>query len=459
LGLFTDKYDLGLTTIAAYTSALKRPDLLIPLLFGFITLFLLIFPKLKKLKKTKIDFSILLPLLFFGILSLFLIRTCFYFAAIYGLFALRIIDNDESFWYNAKSKLFSKVLIVLALIAMSVNAYICYKHPYYNAWLGLGNSYTNATQEAEFIANNFMDDRYVIGNLYDHGGYLLWKLYPHKKIMIDPRFFPFVEWYREYMEFVNGDRIEEFLSKYPFNVIMLPSSKHVFLGRWFRNSLDWQPVFYGPTGIVYIKDSSGVDIPIVAGDFSNIREYANAANAGNFATEIGDVTTAEIILNVMRKRFRAAHQVEDIELLTDQKKAADFFNRGRFDEALLILAERRQDGTSKDMLSPYLLSKVGAKTIEFIIAEGNIVEALELADVIYTMDSMSLINLYNYAILSYVIEQETPGASGNRHWREQLDYIRVITFGYSKFDEAREQIRLALEGKKIPKPMVIVPRF
>jgi hypothetical protein len=40
-----------------------------------------------------------------------------------------------------------------------------------------------------------------------------------------------------------------------------------------------------------------------------------------------------------------------------------------------------------------------------------------------------------------------------------LKYFIRITVGYEEFDEARKQAQLAIENKKIFKPVILVPAF
>ena len=61
--------------------------------------------------------------------------------------------------------------------------------PYAASWFGFGITYWNPVDEVEFLQKYHPGLKNII-NDYDSGGYLIWKLYPQTKVLIDPRSFP-----------------------------------------------------------------------------------------------------------------------------------------------------------------------------------------------------------------------------------------------------------------------------
>lgn len=65
----------------------------------------------------------------------------------------------------------------------------------------------------EFLKKYHPDLKNII-NDYDSGGYLIWKLYPDTKVLIDPRSFPYRKFWADYIAYEHGQIGLEFLDRF-----------------------------------------------------------------------------------------------------------------------------------------------------------------------------------------------------------------------------------------------------
>ena len=169
--------------------------------------------------------------------------------------------------------------------------------PRTGSWLGFGTGYTNPVVEADFLAQERLGDRFY--NIFDSGGYLLWRLHPQYAVMVDSRSYPYLDWFAEQQAFTEGRDVERFVEKYPAEVAVIDLDKQ---GTWqsFLELEDWRPVFYGPTAAVLVKDP---DAALLDPDdrrwewTGSVRNADSALDAFEFATSIGDFRTAWTLLD------------------------------------------------------------------------------------------------------------------------------------------------------------------
>lgn len=74
-------------------------------------------------------------------------------------------------------------MVALLLLLGGRASFDAWRNPQFGAWLGFGIGYINPVPEAEFLASQQLGPRMY--NLFDSGGYLLWRLYPQYRVMVD----------------------------------------------------------------------------------------------------------------------------------------------------------------------------------------------------------------------------------------------------------------------------------
>ena len=201
--------------------------------------------------------------------------------------------------------------------------------------MGYGISYINPVEEAEFIEKNLSN--YRIGNDYNTGGYLIWRLGPEKKIFIDQRYFPFQNWYGEYRLFKQGINVPEFLEKNPADAWCI---HHLLKVRdWFVKSPEWKLAFYGPSASVFVRSDIELpeDAPLFGQGINDIKNPHQAYNIIKFAIGIKNLDSAERILKGMQNRFRSKKQIKLIDSLQDLLNGLLAYYQENYKEAVIHL--------------------------------------------------------------------------------------------------------------------------
>ncbi len=175
---------------------------------------ILIILLIAQLKKRRTDWAILLVNVAFMIIYIRYIRATYFFAVIFVFSAFYLIkqlsetDSDllarKPLKWTVHGIIFTLLLFFILRVFYEV---LC--SPF------VRTSYISPEAEAGYIHKNFPQSR--IGNDYQSGSYLLWSLWPEKKVFIDARYFPYREWYHEEGDFESYEdraQIETFLKKY-----------------------------------------------------------------------------------------------------------------------------------------------------------------------------------------------------------------------------------------------------
>jgi hypothetical protein len=222
---------------------------------------------------------------------------------------------------------------VLALFGMSQ---VVLKQPHYG-WLGFGIGYVNPVQEAEFLARQPIGSS--LYNIFDSGGYLLWRLYPNYRVMTDSRSFPYLSWFEDQFAFANGTMFEPFLKKYPADVAIIDLAKQD-LWREFLKTRDWQLVFYGPTAAVFTKANRAATLskPVAAPErFSGVRSVQAAIDVFQFATFVGDYPAANVALRSLETNLRWQTPAAELQKAQAYREAIRAVHRQQWPAALELL--------------------------------------------------------------------------------------------------------------------------
>jgi len=153
--------------------------------------------------------------------------------------------------------------------------------------------------------------------------------------MIDPRYFPFRNWYSRYVDFNNGKNVDSFIKDNPFEVFSMQYGS-VGLLNYFLNLPDWRPAFYGPSGPVFVKKN----IPLYenrlqrAHTLGNIRNVFTALYTFSFALKIRDFNGAVIVYNGMKRNFSNRSQNAYVIAAENVLKGTLMFYRRKYDEAM-----------------------------------------------------------------------------------------------------------------------------
>jgi len=222
-------------------------------------------------------------------------------------------------------------------------------------WLEFGISEKCAIdEEMDFIAENYKNAR--LGNMYNQGAYILWKMWPQTKVMVDARYFPYKSWFNEFLAFNSGINVETFIQKYPFDVIAVQHFGSNLIP-WFNQSKEWKLVFYGKSAAIFARSSLALPGPITRGqNLNDIRDFSVASGVFSTSILIRDWPGTDIILNTMKHNFTDQRQQEIISGFADIKLAARMYEQKDY-SASIRLMEKAMDNrvTNNELYAAALL--------------------------------------------------------------------------------------------------------
>jgi hypothetical protein len=170
-------------------------------------------------------------------------------------------------------------------------------HPETGAWMGFGIGYTQPVDEAEFLAGGDYGPR--IYNTYNAGGYLVWRLYPRDRVMVDARSFPYVGWFDELQAFTltqDPAVFRAFLVRHPADVALVDFQEER-VWRSFMAMPDWRPAFYGPDAAVFVPKARAPASVEAAASLQTLRNGRDVPRIFDFAIAVGDYATAWNLLD------------------------------------------------------------------------------------------------------------------------------------------------------------------
>lgn len=291
--------------IAAYDSPFAFADTYLFTLGADTVIGLLFLFYLRNFKKT--EWSSLLTNLVFAFLYTRFFRTTFYWVPVFlfsGLHLLSLEPLVPTQWKYAQqfSKILPAVVAIASLLLAGNSLYNSYLFPEKYLWMGFGISDANPERESEYIKKYFPHAR--IGNTYDQGAYLLWKLWPENTVFFDARHFPYREWSDVFFHFSGGGNIREMSEKYPCDLWCV-GLRNSPLAMGLLLNKEWQLAFYGKNSAVIVRSDITLPegAPRVSADIDNLKNLNSALDIFQFAVHIGDFETAEHLLLSMKKQF------------------------------------------------------------------------------------------------------------------------------------------------------------
>lgn len=219
-------------------------------------------------------------------------------------------------------------------------------------FFGLGINYEAPVAEAEFVARHAL--RRDLYNVFDAGGYLLWRLHPTHRVMTDSRAFPYRDWFDEQVSFTDGERFEAFTAKYRADLAVIDLEKAP-VWRSFARSREWRAVFYGPTAAVFVRREHAPTAGLVlaaAQEIASLRNPRTAERVFAFATYVGDYPSAWRVLaqleGPLARPFGRGLAFERLEAMRAYREAIEAVQAQRFEQALPALARALEGRVASD---------------------------------------------------------------------------------------------------------------
>lgn len=291
--------------IAAYDSPFIFEDTYIFVLGADLIIAILLLLSWRNFKR--IEWSFLLANLFFAYLYTRFFRTTFYWVPVFlfsGLYLVSLAPVLPPRWKYAIpfSRKLPALITIAGILLGGFSLYNSFIKPERLQWMGFGISDGNPVTEAEYIKKYYPHAR--IGNTYDQGAYLLWKLWPENTVFFDARHFPYRNWSDTFFDFMSGKNIKDMTQHYPCDLWCVG---HLYpgLAMGLLSSKDWHLAFYGKNCAILIRSGLPLpqDAPRISNDITNPKNLTSAVDVVKFATNIGDFETAQKLLDVMEKKF------------------------------------------------------------------------------------------------------------------------------------------------------------
>ncbi len=235
---------------------------------------------------------VLLMLVACGLYALYL-RSTYLLPAVFGYVAFSMMPARGSARRTVHSARIIAALALVAAIALSARtAWEAINRPAASSWAGFGIGTINPVEEAEWLARQPLGAR--LYNIFDSGGYLLWRLHPRYQVMVDSRAFPYLAWFDEQYRFSIGERFDSFLGKYAGDVAVIDLAKANAVRNFLRSG-QWRPVFVGATAAIFVRRDDERARAIgysTAPGLKAMRNGQTALRVFDFAIDAGDWETA-----------------------------------------------------------------------------------------------------------------------------------------------------------------------
>ena len=230
-----------------------------------------------------------------------------------------------------------------------------YLRPMANSWMGFGIGYLNPVPEAEFLASHNVPDRFY--NSANSGSYLLWKLYPRHRVMVDARSFPYLNWFADQFAFTTGEQFEGFLAKYPARVAVADLGQPA-IWRNFLKAPGWRLIYYGPTAAIFSNGAGLIPDPASGVErFQNIRNAPVALRVFDFAVRVADYRAAWTILDGVERNLAWQADPNELRAARDYRAGQVELRAGRYNAAMQFFdtAFRHKQAGDRDLAIQTLL--------------------------------------------------------------------------------------------------------
>ena len=329
--------------------------------------------------------------------------------------------------------------IILAFITCGSSVYLSSQaindrvnKPRGSDWMGFGIGYYNAVEETEYV-KQYLPGTKRIGNDYVSGGYLMWRLFPDTKVMIDPRHFPFHSWYREYRSFVTGRNIPEFLhsKKYSCDVWCI-NFRYKAPVDWFAVSSEYKLAFYGARAAIFVKKHVKLieGAPTRGEELPRIRSTGRALSVLKFALNKNDWEGALIVLNGMKENFWREQDLKSVQAADDFLNGVFAFVQRDYEEAV-----GRLEGAQKSQIiwSDGILLKSYIQLSRQQWNKKQDTEALKSAMAALKLAPRDVIASFNAGVIEWFVQEKKEDVNIKdlkieKSWRKQLEaFVRAAS--------------------------------
>lgn len=422
-----EEYFLGRISAYRPTYLLNAPPYY---LLDYLIIAMLIFISLvwQQIKNGKTDWVVILVFITYCTLFIQMARITYFLGPVFLFIGLDLLAHKENSWawpnsLTNKSILTAVCISIFALLGWrTISSNSCFRiQDQISQMLDIRSK--TISVEAEYIAQNLSGDK--IGNLYNDGGYLIYKLWPDKLVMIDPRYFPFENWIKDYFEqFADAKNIAKFIKKYPADYWLIRYEKpKVF--QWFFKSAEWELLFLGPKAGIFAPKSTDKIETVISPDITEMHDIWEITNV--------------LISSLKMNNFKLAHTAHEAALnnlnqncpkhktftneIARTINGYEAFNNGNFKQAAELLSQKSiHFRVYARAVSAYMiLAEQEFKSGNYYIARNLIAKAFAL------LPTKLITDIYNMAVADWHYRHYEKETSHNTNdglrWQKLIQVI------------------------------------
>ena len=168
--------------------------------------------------------------------------------------------------------------------------------------MGFGFGIPTSADEINYIEQHYPDVK--IGNTYNQGAFLIWKLWPDNRIFVDARYFPFKDWIHDAFSFNKNGQENTFLKNHKADIWLIDFTDLDVL-HWFKSSPDWQLEYYGTSAALYVRKKRFPEVKKYTRSIKLDQQMNQANSIYNlmFALDIHDWEGSDIILESLKEKY------------------------------------------------------------------------------------------------------------------------------------------------------------
>ena len=394
-----------------------------------VAMLLFVFLLWQKLKNRETDWVVILAFVAYCAIYTQLVRVTFFLGPVFVFAGLDLLGKKEGSWAWPSLR---SARVGLAVLSISVVGLVGFRVADFH-WCALSNAGDALQQrfgvsevfpvaETEFIKSNLPGKN--VGNIYREGGYLLYHLWPEKKVFIDPRYFPFVDWIDDYFLFTDGHEIERFTETYVADYWLINYGfREPF--SWFGRSDDWEVALFGPVGALFVPAGTWNRETIIHPQTRFMDRTMSIATAFVAAVETNELEFGRHLYETAQRNLRGSCEDPSIVIdeMADTLAGIEAFNEGNYEESARLLGNKR-----KTILTHARAAQALTILVERSWKEGDFAAARDWSKQIFdVLPATTMIDLYNFALVDwhyrrYVAPGEEVPDDG-LHWRAMVDFI------------------------------------
>jgi len=316
------------------------------------------------------------------------------FLAVHSPLCERIMSNNK----------LNGALAILSTLAMIMFA----GSTFYSARLSdpsgppLSVGYLNPQDAARYVENNHLGAK--ICNGYNGGGYLLWLFRNTKRVMIDPRYFPYKEWYADWVGLTRSPDSQK-IAQHDCDLWII-NHNYGPINNVLVQDNNWKLAFIGPAAAVYLRSKiAGDDLELsTSPKLSSVTTLQRTALIINTLLGTGDFNTAEQVASDTRDYWiNTGNEIPSLRILEFVQGTKYYFEK----EDILAYSFLRNAHIGETMIWNHKrLEFSGQYAVAALWRQGRFTSAHTIVLDLVDRSPDNLINLFNSGLLTLLVDEQ-----------------------------------------------------